>query len=194
MVPANILTLPDFKVQWVDEADHDYNAYEEVPNHPAVCTACASDRLARWIGQQSLKCTFASIAADTGLDEKTIRNSCHDSINDLDAEFRFGTPKWMGSDEIHLIEPRRVISSICNNNIVNIFKNRDAKTVTTSSSTCKGVGGSVRGDGHVEAVPRCRPENVRFRLIEYAIHRSRIEITSFVVDTSSGSFYLAMTT
>ncbi len=33
-----------------------------------------TDRLTKWIGQQSLKRTFASIADDTGLDEKTIRN------------------------------------------------------------------------------------------------------------------------
>ena len=34
-----------------------------------------TDRLVKWIGQQGLKRTFASIADDTGLDEKTIRNN-----------------------------------------------------------------------------------------------------------------------
>lgn len=34
------------------------------------CSGCAqmTDRLVKWIGQQSLKRTFASIADDTGLD------------------------------------------------------------------------------------------------------------------------------
>lgn len=51
------------------------------------------DPLVRWIGRQSLKRTFASIADDTGLDKKTIRNIFHDYINELEAEFRFETPK-----------------------------------------------------------------------------------------------------
>jgi IS1 family transposase len=88
-----------------------------------------TDRLVRWIGQQSLKRTFASIADDTGLDEKTIRNIFRDYINDLEAECRFETPKWMGIDEIHLIKPRCVISNIRNNTIVNMLPNRDKKTV-----------------------------------------------------------------
>ena len=71
-----------------------------------------TDRLVKWIGQQSLKRTFASIADDTGLDEKTVRNIFRDYINELEAEFRFETPKWMGIDEIHLIRPRCVISNI----------------------------------------------------------------------------------
>ena len=183
-MPANILNLPDFKVQRVEEADHDYHVYAEVSNPPGVCTACGSDRLighgrneqvirdmpthgkrvaiyvdtrrwrcgdcgktfmeslpavnakremterlCQWIGQQSLKRTFASIADDTGLDEKTIRNIFRDYVNELEAQFRFETPKWMGIDEIHLIRPRCVISNIHNNTIVNMLPNRDKKTV-----------------------------------------------------------------
>nr|WP_010400043.1 ISL3 family transposase [Paracoccus sp. TRP] len=88
-----------------------------------------TDRLVRWVGQQSLKRTFASIADDTGLDEKTIRNIFRDYINELEAEFRFETPKWMGIDEIHLIKPRCVISNIRNNTIIDMLPNRDKKSV-----------------------------------------------------------------
>jgi hypothetical protein len=104
-----------------------------------------TERLCQWIGQQSLKRTFASIAADTGLDEKTIRNIFRHYVNELEAQFRFETPKWMGIDEIHLIRPRCVISNIHNNTIVNMLPNRDKKTVmnylykrrsTRSASTC----------------------------------------------------------
>lgn len=132
-MPANTLNLPDFKVQRVEEVDHDYHVYAEVSNPSAVCTTCGSERLIghgpneqvirdlpthgkrlaicidtrRWrcqscgqtfmealravnakremtdrlvkcIGQQSLKRTFASIADDTGLDEKIIRNIFRD--------------------------------------------------------------------------------------------------------------------
>lgn len=89
-----------------------------------------TERLVRWVGQQSLKRTFAGIADDVGLDEKTVRNIFRDYINELEAEFRFETPKWMGIDEIHLIRPRCVISNIRSNTIVNLLPNRDKKTVT----------------------------------------------------------------
>lgn len=181
----NLLNLPDFKVQRVEESDHDYHVYAEASNPPGGCNACGSvrvighgrneqvirdlpthgkrlaiyvdtrrwrcqdcgktfmetlpavnakremtDRLVKWIGQQSLRRTFASIADDTGLDEKTIRNIFRDYVNELEAQFRFETPKWMGIDEIHLIRPRCVISNIGNNTIVNMLPNRDKKTVT----------------------------------------------------------------
>lgn len=180
----NLLNLPDFKVQRVEESDHDYHVYAEASNTPRACSYCSSsrlighgrneqvirdlpthgkrlaiyvdtrrwrcqdcgktfmetlpavnakremtDRLVKWIGQQSLKRTFASIADDTGLDEKTIRNIFRDYVNELEAQFRFDTPKWMGIDEIHLIRPRCVISNIGNNTIVNMLPNRDKKTV-----------------------------------------------------------------
>lgn len=183
-MPANILNLADFKVQRVEETDHDYHVYAETSNAPSSCAVCGSDhlighgrneqvirdlpthgkrlaiyldtrrwrcqscgktfmealpavngkremteRLVRWIGQQSLKRTFASIAEDTGLDEKTIRNIFRDYVNELESKFRFETPKWMGIDEIHLIRPRCVISNIQNNTIVNMLPNRDKKTV-----------------------------------------------------------------
>ena len=40
-----------------------------------------TERLCQWIGQQSLKRTFASIADNTGLDEKTIRNIFRDYVS-----------------------------------------------------------------------------------------------------------------
>ena len=185
-MPTNILNLPDFKVQQVEEADHDYHVYAEVSNPPNTCTACNSDRLighgrneqvirdlpthgkrlaiyvdtrrwrcqscgktfmevlpavnakremtdrlVRWIGRQSLKRTFASLADETGLDEKTIRNIFRDYINELEQQFRFEAPKWMGIDEIHIInKPRCVGSNIQNNTIVDMLHNRNKDTVS----------------------------------------------------------------
>lgn len=88
-----------------------------------------TERLTRWIGQQSLRRTFASISDDIGVDEKTVRNIFRDYINELETQFRFETPKWMGIDEIHLIKPRCVISNIRNNTIIDLLHNRDKKTV-----------------------------------------------------------------
>jgi len=88
-----------------------------------------TDRLVTWIGQQSLSRTFTSLADETGLDEKTIRNIFRDYVNELEAQFRFEATKWMGIDEIHLIRPRCVISNIQNNTIVDMLVNRNKDTV-----------------------------------------------------------------
>ena len=88
-----------------------------------------TDRLVAWIGRQSLRRTFASIAEDVGLDEKTVRNIFRDYVSELEKTVRFETPTWMGIDEIHLIRPRCVISNIRSNTIVNLLPNRDKKTV-----------------------------------------------------------------
>ncbi|MBW4048486.1 MAG: ISL3 family transposase [Proteobacteria bacterium] len=88
-----------------------------------------TERLVGWIGQQSLRRTFTSIAEDIGLDEKTVRNIFRDHVNELEKTVRFETPTWMGIDEIHLIRPRCVISNIRSNTIINLLPNRDKKTV-----------------------------------------------------------------
>lgn len=86
-------------------------------------------RLERWIGEQSMRRTFASLAEDVGIDEKTVRNIFRDYVNEMEAQFRFETPTWMGLDEIHLIRPRCVISNLRNNTVVNLLPSRDKKTV-----------------------------------------------------------------
>ncbi len=53
-------------------------------------------RLVAWIGQQSLRRTFTSIAEDIGLDEKTVRNIFRDHMNELEKTVRFETPTWVG--------------------------------------------------------------------------------------------------
>jgi transposase len=88
-----------------------------------------TSRLVKWIGQQALKRTFASIAEEVGCVEGTVRLIFSDHVNELEKNVRFETPTWMGIDEIHLIRPRCVISNIRSNTIVNLLPNRDKKTV-----------------------------------------------------------------
>ena len=88
-----------------------------------------TERLVQWIGKCSLKRTFASLAEETGLDEKTIRNIFRDHVNELEATVRFETPKWMGIDEIHLIKPRGVITNIENKTVVELLANRNQETI-----------------------------------------------------------------
>lgn len=88
-----------------------------------------TERLVKWVGTQSMKRTFVSVAEETGLDEKTIRNVFRDHVNVLEAKFRFESPKWMGIDEIFLIKPRCVITNIQDNTIVDLLPNRNKETV-----------------------------------------------------------------
>ncbi|KGC96356.1 transposase family protein [Burkholderia pseudomallei] len=86
-------------------------------------------RLVDWIGRQSIKRTFASIAEEVGIVESTVRSVFREYVNELEQHIRFETPKWMGIDEIHLIRPRGVITNIANNTIVELLPNRNKTTV-----------------------------------------------------------------
>jgi transposase len=101
--------------------------YETLPevNEKRLMT----QRLTAWIGKQAIKRTFASIAEEVGVDEKTVRLIFGDYVNELEKTIRFETPKWMGIDEIHLIKPRGVITNIQNNTIVELLPNRNKETV-----------------------------------------------------------------
>lgn len=97
---------------------------------PAVSEKRAmTERLVKWIGEQSMRRTFASIAEETGVVEGTVRSVFRDFVNELEERVRFETPKWMGIDEIHLIKPRCVVSNIANNTIVEMLANRNKDTV-----------------------------------------------------------------
>jgi transposase len=86
-------------------------------------------RLAQWVGKQAIKRTFASIAEEVGIDEKSVRSVFRDYINELEKTIRFETPKWMGIDEIHLVKPRGVIANIHNNTLVELLPNRNKETM-----------------------------------------------------------------
>jgi transposase len=86
-------------------------------------------RLAKWIGQQSIRRTFSSLAEETGVVEGTVRNIFRDHINELEKAVKFETPVWMGIDEIHIIKPRGVITNIQNDTVVEVLVNRNQDTI-----------------------------------------------------------------
>ncbi|MBS0569415.1 MAG: ISL3 family transposase [Proteobacteria bacterium] len=88
-----------------------------------------TDRLVAWMGVQSMQRTFASIAEDVGLNEKTVRNVFRDHLAGLEEKFHFQTPEWMGIDEIKIIRPRCVVSNIRSRTVVNMLDNRNKTTV-----------------------------------------------------------------
>ena len=95
-------------------------------------------RLVRWIGSQSIKRTFASLAEETGVVEGTIRNIFRDHVNELERTVRFETPQWMGIYEIHLIKPRGVITNIENNTVVELLANRNQDTIAKYLTSLRG--------------------------------------------------------
>jgi transposase len=101
--------------------------YEPLPNIDDRRAMTA--RLVQWVGKQAIKRTFASIADEVGIDEKSVRSIFRDYANELEKTIRFETPKWMGIDEIHLVKPRGVIANIQNNTIVELLPNRNKETI-----------------------------------------------------------------
>lgn len=55
-----------------------------------------TERLAHWIGRQSLEYTYAEIAKQVNVDEKTIRNIFAEYVAGLEMQFKRETPPWLG--------------------------------------------------------------------------------------------------
>ncbi|HRC81758.1 MAG TPA: ISL3 family transposase [Sedimentibacter sp.] len=90
----------------------------------------ATKRLIEYIEKQSLKRTFVSIADDVGMDEKTVRNIFSDYVQRLEKEFTFKIPKWLGIDEIHILnKPRCVITNIKECTAIDMLRDRNKSTV-----------------------------------------------------------------
>jgi transposase len=130
-------------------------------------------RLSSWIGKQSIKHTFASIAEDVGVTEGTVRSIFRDYVQALERTVKFETPKWMGIDEIHLIKPRGVISNIKNNTIVELLPNRNKETVITYLS-------KLEGSEHIQyvAMDMWRPYR---DAVELVLPQAKIVIDKFQV-------------
>jgi transposase len=73
----------------------------------------ATARLVRYIREQSFTKTFAALAREVDLDEKTIRHVFDDFIEEFEAKIRFRTPRILGIDELKIIgQYRAMITNI----------------------------------------------------------------------------------
>jgi len=86
-------------------------------------------RLVTWIGRQALAYTFAAIAEQVGVDEKTVRNIFSEYATGLQAKFKRETPVILGMDEIHLGKARGVITNIGDRTVVEMLENRYKTTI-----------------------------------------------------------------
>lgn len=89
-------------------------------------------RLVKYIGERAIKTTFAAVAADVGLDERTVRRVFAGWSAEAMASIEFKTPRWLGIDEVHLLHNARcVLTSIDDKTLLDILPNRYKETVAT---------------------------------------------------------------
>ena len=89
-----------------------------------------TSRLVRHIEQESLRRTFTSIAAEVGVDDKTVRNLFAAYVARLDRTVTFETPQRMGVDEVHLLKkPRFVMTNLTEKTIIAVLAERTKKVV-----------------------------------------------------------------
>lgn len=88
-----------------------------------------TERLVAWIGRQALDDTFAAIAEQVGIDEKTARNVFGEYAAKLQADFKRETPVILGIDEIYLGTARGVITNIGERTVVDMLENRYKTTI-----------------------------------------------------------------
>lgn len=111
-----------------------YEALPEIDEKRAMTT-----RLMQWMGKQSIRRTFISIAEEVGCTEFTVRAVFGDYVAELEKQFKFEAPKVMGIDEIHIIKrPRAVISNIHASTLIDMLPDRNKKTVANYLSKLPG--------------------------------------------------------
>ena len=87
-------------------------------------------RCVSFIERQSLKHTFAHVADEVGVDEKTVRNIFNDYIDWLDKTVTFQTPEVLGLDELYLLgKPRCIATNITQRTIIELLEDRNKPSV-----------------------------------------------------------------
>ena len=90
----------------------------------------ATSRLVRYVQRQALTRTFVAVAAEIGLDEKTVRLWFADSIATLSRVKQEPTPRIMGLDEIYLLgQPRAVFTNLETHRIIEILPERKKERI-----------------------------------------------------------------
>lgn len=85
----------------------------------------ATRRLVEYIRTRSTRETFAALARQVALDEKTIRHIFDDFVEELEARIRFRTPRILGIDEIKVIgDYRAMITNVERRTVFDIRPSR----------------------------------------------------------------------
>lgn len=87
-------------------------------------------RLQAWIGNRCLTVTFAEVAADVGLDERTVRRVFEQYTEETLRSLSYVTPQVLGIDEVHLLHAARgVLTNIGARALLDLLPNRNQETM-----------------------------------------------------------------
>lgn len=91
----------------------------------------ATLRLLAYIGKESMKRTFVSVADDTGILERTVRRLFALEVARLDSEVNFETPRWLGIDEVHLVRKARcILTNVEQRTVIDMLTSRTKDVVS----------------------------------------------------------------
>lgn len=89
-----------------------------------------TSRLKEHIQKRAMRETFAVVARETGLDEKTIRHVFDDYANDKAQSMPFVTPKILGIDELKLVGSYRcILTNIEHNTVFDMLPSRKKESL-----------------------------------------------------------------
>lgn len=87
-------------------------------------------RLVEQVEKIALLRTFADVARETGVDEKTVRRVTAAYIKRLEAAHKFQTPRWLGLDEVFIIKKARgVVANVKDRCMVDLLPDRNKITI-----------------------------------------------------------------
>lgn len=90
-----------------------------------------TERLATWIGRQSIEYPYSEIAKQVRIDEKTVRNIFDEYVAELAKTHQRETPIWLGIDEIKLKRFRAIFTNLHGRSLLEMLPDRYVSTVTT---------------------------------------------------------------
>jgi transposase len=88
-------------------------------------------RLTQWVGRRALEYTYAEIAKQVKVDEKTIRNVFDEYVAELEKQFKRETPIWLGIDEIKLKRFRAIFTNLHGRSLIDMLPDRYTTSVVS---------------------------------------------------------------
>lgn len=87
-------------------------------------------RLIEYVGEQALRKPFTTIADETGLDEKTVRQITGKALEKLESEFPVYAPLVLGMDEVMVAgELRAIFTDLANRTVLDLISSRRKPSV-----------------------------------------------------------------
>ncbi len=90
-----------------------------------------TERLLVYINKEATKRTFVSVADDTGIHERTVRRLFAQELVRLESEIKFETPRWLGIDEVHLVNRARcILTNVEQRTVIDMLTSRTKDVVS----------------------------------------------------------------